>query len=108
MASLFATFLVLAFVFASASADTQHSEEKSGEHCEYCVDHESHVDDGEDDPDHHGEHHAHGCGTCHFHAPAFDGQSNLADIHAGEIKFPFLSTGPPSTVMSGLFRPPRI
>lgn len=107
LTTLFAVFLMLAFVLAPVSADAQHSEEASDAHCVYCVDHDTHTDNSEEDPNHHSEHHAHGCGTCHFHAPAFDTGTNSANP-SSEVKFYFLTTGPPSSVVSGLFRPPRI
>jgi ABC-type nickel/cobalt efflux system permease component RcnA len=105
--TLFAVFLMLAFVLAPFSADAQHVEEASDTHCAYCVDHDAHPDNPDEDPNHHSEHHAHACGTCHFHAPAFDDGPNSYGT-SSNVKFRFLSDLYPSSVISDLFRPPRI
>ena len=107
LTTLFAVFLMLACVLAPVSADAQHVEEASDTHCAYCIDDDTHTDNSDEDPNHHGEHHAHGCGTCQFHVPAFDDNANLYGT-SSEVKFHFLSNIHPSSVISGTFRPPRI
>jgi len=99
--------LAFAIIAAPISAEAIHVEEFSDAHCEFCLDDADHADHPGDEQKHHQEHHAHGCGACHVHADANKLGAEIVGVSDNPTRFAWLTIGPPSADLPGLFRPPR-
>ena len=94
-----------AMVLAPMAADAGHVEEQSQSHCEFCVDHDAH---DHEDENHHKDHHAHGCGSCHVHnlAAKISHAFSVRDQNANT--YGRITAALSSADLSGPFKPPRL